>query len=430
MLIYPEHNSAAAKAVASRLENARHASLWRVLACGWLLLVGVTWPLWLGETNLPCIPFVNWNSGLPAALVDTLLLLVLAACLFYAAMLPASFTRQRWPVGIATLSWLLLLAGDQLRLQPWAYQFLLILVLASVAPREDFTRCWRWLVISIYLWSAISKIDMAFVEGHGQMLLDGFLQALGTSARFWSPGQRQWAAALMPTGELLVAGLLLFPGTRRIGWGASCVMHALLMLAVGPLGLQHEWGVLLWNIFFIAQNTLLFVNGHRERGIPSSRTGWTYFAVVLLLPSLELFGLLDHWPAWAVYCARPEQVRLYVRGESVHRLPSSLQPFVQPPLPLSTERAVNYDAWVFREVHCPVYPQGRYRLALVSTLVASMPAAESRNGIQTGEAPPFRIMFATSPNRRTGQRRVVELTSLDEIEAMLQSQWLNTQPRR
>jgi hypothetical protein len=73
------------------------------------------------------------------------------------------------------------------------------LVFAS-ARDSAAAACARWLAIGIYVHSAFSKFDAAFLESHGQMLLDGLLSPLSLDARFWSAESRHRAAMMFPLG--------------------------------------------------------------------------------------------------------------------------------------------------------------------------------------------------------------------------------------
>ena len=79
-----------------------------------------------------------------------------------------------------------LVALDQHRLQPWMYEFLLLLGIGIAARGTTAVRCSRAVVISIYFWSGVSKIDPGFLESHGRLLLEGLLQSVGLSDRLWT----------------------------------------------------------------------------------------------------------------------------------------------------------------------------------------------------------------------------------------------------
>jgi hypothetical protein len=415
------------------------------------VLVAATWPLWLPETPVPQIPWFGWAARVPRGPGE----IVLVGNLGVFLLLQFLDIRRKWMWQLKTYFFLtsvpLLLVLDQHRLQPWVWQMLIwgSVIALSRSSRQTLNYL-RWLTISVYFWSAVSKLDWAFVEGHGQVLLSGLADSVGLSSAMWSESLRRTLAAAMPIGELAVAILLLLRRTRWIGLWAAVAMHAALILALGPTGLGHEWGVLLWNAFFIANAWLLFRSGEPQTAVePQASAGeprasaWGSFAgersthpqtdvwgspevwgspgavvawLAALLPALSLVGWWDWWPSWAVYSSQPAVVRMLVHEDDIERLPPSLRPHVGPPPPLSDWRPVNLDGWSYARCWCPMYPQQRYRLAVIAALSAQ------------AEIEP-RVEIRSSPDRWTGQRTEQTL-SADELSQRLLFYWCNTSPRR
>ncbi|MBX3439572.1 MAG: hypothetical protein KF861_18940, partial [Planctomycetaceae bacterium] len=329
---------------------------------------------------------------------------------------------------------LLLLPTDQQRLQPWVWQMVVAAVVIGAATSDRVALvCLRWFTVSIYFWSAVSKLDWAFIEGRGQWLLEGLAAGLGLPYEMWRDETRLFLAALLPLGELTVALCLLPHRTRRIGLALAIAMHSLLILALGPWGHGQLPAVLLWNVYFVVQNVLLFgrnretvaANGdvrpmnvlpsgdrgealnvqsastsgasglrdQRAAGSPVRAEFTVLFTLlVCLLPSVSLWGYWDHWPSWAVYSERPDIVRLSIVENDIERIPVTLQPFVGPAEPLSDWRAVNLDAWSFATRRCPMYPQLRFRLAVIDWLTRTC-------GV------PAQVRAFGPPNRWTGKRK-------------------------
>jgi hypothetical protein len=403
------------------------------------LLLAATWPLWLPETPLPQIPWTEWAARLPRGPGE----IVLVGNLGVFLLLQFLDIRRTWlRRGLNAYFFLtsvpLLLVLDQHRLQPWVWQMLLWgSVIALSRSSQQALVCLRWLTISVYFWSAVSKLDWAFLEGHGQVLLGGLADSVGLTTGIWSESLRRTLAAAMPSGEFAVAVLLIAQRTRRLGLWAAIAMHAALIVALGPTGLGHEWGVLLWNAFFVANAWLLFRSGEPqasagephastwrsssgERSTHPQATAWGSPGNLLawlaaLLPALSLVGWWDWWPSWAVYSSRPAVVQMLVHESDVEQLPSSLQPHIGPPLPLSEWRPVHLDGWSYVTCWCPMYPQQRYRLAVIAAI------SEQAN-IEP------RIEIRSSPDRWTG-RRSEQTLSADELSQRRQSYWCNTSPR-
>ena len=239
-------------------ESKRFVGLIRLLAFAYLVLIAVTARLWLPQLLFPQVPFLRFAIGLPFWF-DGSLLVVLAGALI--GLLATGGRRyQRLFCSLIAASTIGLVILDQHRLQPWTWQFLLLILILLLADDQTSKRLWRWLVIGIYVWSAWSKLDWGFFGSHGVFLVEGLFRAVGLTNLFQSiPENPRFVMALsIPIVELSVAILLMFRRTRRVGFVGSIIMHLALLLILGPFGHNHQLGVLVWNGFFIAQNWLLF----------------------------------------------------------------------------------------------------------------------------------------------------------------------------
>jgi len=289
---------------------------------------------------------------------------------------------------------------------------------AALCPPREVIRILRGLIVAIYFYSAASKFDVVFLEGLGPLLWTGLLNPFGIEPSHWPPGQQMIAAALLPIGELVVAGLLM---SRLWRWGLwlSIAQHLLLIAALGPSGLRHEWGVLLWNVYFIGQNVLLFGDRPSDAAVvPMRRWSRGLLLLLVLYPAWEWFGLCDPWPAWAVYCHRPIRIWPLVHVDEVGKLPPSLRTCVDPPAPLSDWSTINLDTWSFREVHTPLYPEGRYRAALFLAAVESSGIDDSHIGLD-----------AQYPSLRwTNARQKTRLLGRNAVHHWARERWANTQP--
>ncbi|SFI48828.1 MauE/DoxX family redox-associated membrane protein [Planctomicrobium piriforme] len=405
-------------------------------------LIAATWPLWWNAPAVDCprIPWFAWLLNVPfwldrVALVGTLA----GAVLMGASSVGRASCNERLRLTGTSLfvaGWLVLVALDQHRLQPWACQFILFGTLTLLLPQGDCTGYWRWIVASIYIWSAISKCDAAFLTAQGQLLLQGLLDPLGIDQTFWPLRIRVWLAGTFPIGEMLVGVLLLTPRTRRWGLFGSIAMHLALLWTLG-YSLGHEWGVLIWNLFFIAQNIVVFGwNGDtpaetqtrqgviseaaRQKPRPHGKAflpvAFTCFAVAY--PGFETIGWCDHWPAWAVYSSRPAQVRILIDEDSARKLPVELKRFLGRPQPLDDRVPFSLEAWSFATTQSPVYPQLRYRLAAALALLGRHVPDDA-----------LTIEVQSTPDRWTGKRQPETLSGQAQIEAACQRSFFNTRAR-
>lgn len=353
----------------------------RLWAIAGLLLMAVTWRIWTPQEVFPRVPLVPW---VPPAFWDWLGLVLTVGGWVALVIQP----QARWTAVVAG-GFAMLFVADQHRLQPWAWQYFVLSVCTAMGGLPWLLRGARWLAISIYAWSALSKCDVAFVE-----MMSSWLG--GAEATPWKWGSTPFAprlpksfaetvACIMPVGELFVALWLAWPRWRRAGLVASWCLHLSLLGLLGPWGLGHSWGVLVWNLYFLAQNAVLF--WPHETPAQSLVTepvigGWSVWGqrgaaagliAAIIWPGWEPWGFCDAWLGWAVYVPRFEQVTIWIDAAACARLPLEVQPYVMPPqawylAPEGTSAQVRVGEWSLQALGVPVYPQPRFLVGVALDL--------------------------------------------------------------
>lgn len=367
----------------------------RCLGFGLLLLIGTTWRLWTPQTEFPRVPL------LPVLVPDFLQWMTLAVVL--AGALGFIGSRSAWALRISAGMLLgglgLQFLADQHRLQPWAWQFWLLAWLAIFADALTLRRGWRWLVISIYFWSAVSKFDAVYLYETGGHLLETVW------LRWWQAAPPPWFIALMPVAELLLAICLIIPKFQRWGVTASWIMHASLIGLLGPWAADHSLGVLAWNLYMMFQNFWLFreptdehilvftVAANTEPEPESDDTDWATerlplrtrvlnaaITVACLWPVAVWFGGCDAWLGWAVYTPPRQQVLIWIPRDQIGKLPAAAQTSLRDPELRDIasvgeagwqSQIVNPNAWSLSALDVPSYPGTRFRIAAARGLCLS-----------------------------------------------------------
>lgn len=406
---------------------------WLLAAFGCGLLIA-TRPLWLNSGEFPQVPWFAWGCAIPRG-VDLCLLALVAGALITMSCASSESHGSRLSLGLFAGAMTGLMLLDQHRTQPWAYQFVLMAIVLATAPHQLAIPLLRLLTIAVYLHSAISKCDYSFCAGLGHSFLVAFAKlAFGPPPAGSPPWQTGAWPLIFSLGELAIALGLVWPASRRWAvWGATG-MHALLMLVLGPWGLGHSVGVLIWNGYFIAQNSIIFgrsrilVNPSVAESVTFTRrmrTQWIAIFVIswaALWPFLEPWGWCDVWPAWGLYAQHGEQLAIRITDRGLERLPI--------PWKDSATQVVgpNEDSWEWqlrlqqeslRLVSAPLYPQNRFQLGVTLALVKNL-------GIQADD---IAAVWYFPANRWTGERRSIRLRSLPEIESTAERCWFNAHPR-
>ncbi|MCB9952874.1 MAG: hypothetical protein H6824_18020 [Planctomycetaceae bacterium] len=384
-----------------------------------LILVGATWPLWNPAATIPDIPWLSFLVDVQPLIDWLLLTLLVATCVLglIPSLIPRRLRLQRCCYLIA-LGGLILL--DQNRFQAWAWEFLLLTGICLTLTSREAVRTARWLLCGIYFYSAVTKFDHGFLTQIAPEMIEALIPFKPSPLATW-PHFLVW---LLPLGELAVFLLVVNPRTRRWGLRSSYVMHGMLIYLLGPLRLQHEWGVVLWNTYFLVQNTILLADDKPTSpdavpasAIPTTKLAAALSAVLMLYPALGWFGYCDPWPAWIVYSRRPVRVIPLVQVEHIQESPDTVQPYVGSPDALSDWAPVNLDAVSFANLHAPLSPAPHYRAALWMSLSSELNAKDVGMDIHLPSS------------RFTGEHEVQQLRGREACSAWAGKRWANTKPR-
>ena len=311
-------------------------------------------------------------------------------------------------------------------MQPWAYQTAIYAtVFASVKPLA----AQRWLLpmaISVYLYSALGKFDYQFVHTVGLDFLATMTRPLGGLWDDVGFSTRVKTAFIFPVTELLIGVSLIPKATRRIAGGAAMLMHLSLIGILGPWGMNHSAGVLIWNLLLMIQSWFLFVRprdaSHRPNpqtvdDDPRHRHGATLARVVVLvamvMPILERRGYWDHWPSWALYSPHNSRLDVEIHRSGIDLLPVGMSKFVELDSDGDGWHTLSLERWSLRTRHVPIYPQARYQLGLTVKLAESGNIDDQIRGRLRGVA-----------ERRSGKRTEKLLLGRTELRQATKQYWL------
>jgi hypothetical protein len=409
----------------------RAVLLRRAWAAFGLILMAATWRLWTPQHVFPQVPFFQWTAALPAGcqwVGAGAMLLGLAGAL----------VGQRQGTLAAVALWLFAAAAtgmmllDQERLQPWAYQFLIVAVVMALADARAACALLRLFTISFYFYSALTKFDASFLHTLGQQFLSALAGVFGASLDGWSDFWRLAAALVFPMGEASVALGLCFARSRRWALAGAVLLHVLLLVILGPWGLHHKPGVLVWNLYFIVQDVLLFGTpaflkmvqpaGDKQPS-PAGKVSWLAQAITAAAICLPLLGSttwFDIWPSWGLYASCAERVTLLIHRRGMEQLPDALQTFAETPEdPDDPWLTLRLDRWSLDALGAPIYPQNRFQLGVVEAVIVRY---------QLGHR--ARVVRFDLAERWTGIRSHQVLAGLPQVIAAGDEYFFNTRPRQ
>jgi hypothetical protein len=293
----------------------------RVWAWAVAVLIAVTWRLWVPRPEdslargtaitFPAIPLFGLPPGM-AWLVDAVALACVVSCLVAIA---ARTQTGPWPTLLLGCGLTALFVTNQHRLQPWAYQaWLSCWAFTTWSTGLATRRALLAITCSIYAYSALGKFDQQFLHTVGPDFVGVWLPGWKPLTEDPSLGILGWAVLGLPVVELSIAASLLTPRLRRVGGIAAIAMHAVLLLTLGPLGMNQSHGVIVWNLFLAFQAWWLFVRESDvrhlldvpRRGSLLRLPALAVIGLALVMPCGERFprgksyGYWDHWLSWSL----------------------------------------------------------------------------------------------------------------------------------
>ena len=394
----------------------------RVWAAGVLILIVVTYPLWLPlPFRVGEYPAVE-SIGLPE-LLRGVSDIIAAGVVILSLTLSIAGVARRSAWILATLGLIVMVINDQHRLQPWCYQSIAYGLLFSLFRWRE-ARLWITLITaSIYIYSAAGKLDYQFVHTVGHQMVS---QALGLVMA--EPGEYAARIAIgLPIVELLLGLLILIPMTRKYGGIVAIALHVALIVLLGPWSLGHSLGVLSWNALLAIQSWMLFVGardvvavesltnaGVITKGLRGSR--WVVRALLLVMlaaPTTERLGYWDHWTSWSLYSPHTSRAIIQVHDSAMDKLPERVREFFDEDDDGDRWRRLQIERWSISDQLVPVYPQARYQLSLADRLA---------HRYELGAA--IRVELRSTSDRFSGKRTSKFLIGDREIKQESKRFWL------
>ena len=316
------------------------------------------------------------------------------AILFWVAiglMAVGILVPQRKLLGAILLLEILSCLLDQNRWQPWEYQFIFMLAAYGCFHKKEYqVTAWQIILPGIYFFSGLSKLQPAFIHDiWNNLLLRNWLGIYTTNAWIFRLGYA------LPLLEMGAAVMLCFERFKKIGCILLIGMHAIIMLVLGPLGLNRNSVIWPWNLLMPLLLIALFYT--RRLQLPKTffkkPFSWLLLACFTLLPWLYLVGRWDHYLSFTLYSGGVPQ--LYICTDDPAAL-QSMAPYmgqqrngmVPCRFPLSAYQ------WGVKTMNTAPYPEERVFRSIALQWKGQHPQAAARFYIyQSGFKPSIRELL-------------------------------------
>jgi hypothetical protein len=319
----------------------------RIIVCLGLIAGLLLSPkLWLTARSYPLTPVCDFLPPLPppfdaAVFAAMIALLMMISAVPGAKWLTAAFLALAFALAIT----------DQSRWQPWFYQYVFMLIAIAFGRADSALQICRLIVVSIYFWSGIQKINPAFQRES----FDWLLAPLPFSSHL------EWLWFAVPVMESAIAIGLLTRRFRNLSVTAAVAMHALILASIGPCGHNHNRVVWPWNIAMALLVILLFWRKEfapRDL-LPGTRLQAGVLVLFSIMPAFSFLDLWDSYLSFALYSGNQRKATIYMADTVAGRLPDAVQEVVDEYESEFKVDTLDIEEWSYSELNAPDYAETR-----------------------------------------------------------------------
>jgi hypothetical protein len=336
-------------------------SLLRItLSLGCLSGLLLSWRLWLSSRSYPLTPVTD-KLPLVSPPFDYVLFIALLVLLLIIAI----NVRPLIAIGAFLVLGSFLCLSDQSRLQPWFYQYAVMLAAFAFylrnRPDEAHQRlllntC-RVVVAACYFWSGLHKIGVGFTDRIFPSLVNPYLNFIFGRINLLP---RPLIIAI-PLLEVGIGIGLLTRRFRNLSVLLALITHILILALLIPL--RRNSVVWPWNIAMAGFAFILFWRASdysmREVLLPR-KIGWQTIVLILfvIMPLFSFVNLWDSYLSASLYSGNVEAAVIEVSASTQQRLPPAIQTYVQQSR-TTNKLQINPTRWSLIELNVPSYPERR-----------------------------------------------------------------------
>lgn len=341
------------------MKNSSRLKFLRIALClGFIFGILFSFELWFPVArSFPRVPM----SVESTVWVDRILTVILVISLIFSAV---SF-RPKIFLSSAAFALVLLVFFDQMRLQPWVYQYLLLIIILALQSKDETdseqTLCPAQIIIAgLYFWSGVQKLNFTFSDETLPLLL--------------APVQNLFPSAYLPyvfigiiiaLAEALIGGGLLFRKTRNLSVVSAVIMHTGILILL--IAKNYNSIVWIWNAFLMAAvailfwkndvsiKQMLFSANEKKRKF---RFAGSIAATSVLLPVLSFAGFWDMYLSGALYSGNTAVGVVRINDDLYEKLPPKARQSVFQ-TKSGGEKILPFHEWAIAELNVPAYPANR-----------------------------------------------------------------------
>lgn len=304
----------------------------------------------------------DWGRSFPRAPIIPSLFLrqdfVISIALVVTLILSAITARPRRYLAASVVLTIALVFLDQTRLQPWVYQYaimlaLLVFALPDAISRKAILAASQLVIATLYFWSGLQKLSWTFIHEVAPRLVES--AGLHLSSPYLTT-----VAVAIAIGEALIGVGLLLRKTRLFAMVVACLMHSIILFILIDSRLNTV--VWPWNVAMVALIVILFRRNDETPfkyvvGWPRDYLPKAVMLICGLLPFLSFIGAWDLYLSGALYSGKSPVGVMRISENLSERLPPAISKRTF--RTSGGELMLPFYEWSIAELNVPPYPEVR-----------------------------------------------------------------------
>jgi hypothetical protein len=353
--------------------NSKEILLIKTTALFWIIAKIMSWKLWISDRLFPIIPPFNCSPNLPNEIHFVLLLTSIIGLVSIVI-----FTPKKEIVLFVLITELASCYLDQMRWQPWEYQYLLLFSFHFFYKKNtnQFLELVTLLLGFTYIYSGLHKFNGGFLYSVWEnMILKKFLNIENYYiSKIWI----HYAGLLLPFVETLIGvSLILIKNKRLIAYFAIGMHVVLLIILIGNNQNSIVWP---WNIAMILYIWILYRDNNQVQIDVHFFKNYFNITIIFLigiLPFFSFFGLWDNYLSFNLYSGNVKQLTICIKD--LDKYPE-LKPYIsnkKKSIYCQGFKEFNLNYWAFKELNVPIYPEEKTFIKLKREWETNYPNVES-----------------------------------------------------
>lgn len=334
--------------------------VYALLVAGMLSGMLLSVPLWMTGRGFPHLPLIPFIQPFPAPL-DAIFFWIT----FFLLALSVFSRRNRWgAIGCCVL----LALQDQVRWQPWFYQYLLLMTAGMILQDRSapsFLFVCRIFLICLYFWSGVHKLN----AGYANLYEATFVQPLSSLWPGWAAEAVRRAGPVSPWLEIATAVALCFRPTRRWGIAAAILTHVAILIMIGPPGTFRNTVIWPWNLIMPALAVILFRRAPELgwKSVDGPRPRIAAALIILCAGVFPAFSFNESWDrylSFKLYAGDERRLVLVVDEQASKALPESWWVHLRKSTHHPDAWELGFLEWALEELNVPGPADDRHLLTL------------------------------------------------------------------